>query len=84
MDKKTQHLDLGVSVECMLEALEITMSSNNGKFVINFFTQINGATIRGPESASVTHIFGAVYIDPTGRDTGMTHLILGKTQQTKR
>ena len=30
------------------------MSSNNGKFANNFFTQINGATIGGPESASIT------------------------------
>ena len=27
------------------------------------FTQINGATIGGPKSASVTDIFGAIYID---------------------
>ena len=41
--EENQHLDLGVLVECVLEALEITMSSNNGKFANNFFTQINGA-----------------------------------------
>ena len=65
-----QQLDLGVPVECVLEALEITMSSNNGKFANNFFTQINGATIGGPESASVTDIFGAIYIDPVARNGG--------------
>ena len=51
-----QQLNLGVPVECVLEALEITVLSNNGKFANNFFTQINGANIGGPESA--------VYIDP--------------------
>ena len=50
--------------ECVLEALEITMSSNNGSFANNFFTQVNGATIGGPESPIVTDIFGALYIDP--------------------
>ena len=65
-----QQLDLGVPVECVLEALEITMSSNNGKFANNFFTQINGATIGGPESASVTDIFGAIYIDPVAKNGG--------------
>ena len=68
--EENQHLDLGVPVECVLEALEITMSSNNGKFANNFFTQINGATIGGPESASVTDIFGAVYIDPVAKSGG--------------
>ena len=65
-----QQLNLGVPVECVLEALEITMSSNNGKFANNFFTQINGATIGGPESASVTDIFGAIYIDPVAKNGG--------------
>ena len=50
-------------MECILEALEITMSSNNGKFLHRNFTQINSATIEGPESASVTDILGAIYID---------------------
>ena len=58
--EENQHLDLMVPVEWVVEALEITMSSDNGKFANNFFTQINGATIAGPESASVTGIFGAV------------------------
>ena len=35
--------------KCILEALEITMSSNDGKFLDRNFTQINGATIGGPE-----------------------------------
>ena len=68
--KENQHLDLGVPVECMLEALEITMSFNNGKFANNFFTQINGATIGGPESVSVTDIFRVIYIDPVAKSGG--------------
>ena len=39
------------------------MSCNNATFLGNHFTQINGATIGGPESASVTDIFGAEFID---------------------
>ena len=63
-------VDLGVLVDCVLEALELTMSSNNGGFRNNFFTQINGATIGGPESASVTDIFGAVYVHPVAERGG--------------
>ena len=51
------HIDLKVPTESIIEALEITMSSNNTKFEGKFFTQSNGATIGGPESASVTDIF---------------------------
>ena len=58
------HIDLKVPTESIIEALEITMSSNNTKFEGTFFTQSNGATIGGPESASVTDIFGAIFIDP--------------------
>ena len=46
------------------------MSSNNEKFSKNFFTQINGATIGGPESSSVTDIFEAIYIDPVAKNGG--------------
>ena len=63
-------IDLGVPVDCVLEALEITMPSNCGEFRNNFFTQINGATIGGPESASVTDIFGVVYVDPVAEKGG--------------
>ena len=52
---------------CILEALSITMSSYNGQFQEKRFTQIVAATIGGPESASVTDIFGAVYIDEVGK-----------------
>ena len=49
--------------DCILDALRITMSSNNCEFVGRHFTQRDGATIGGPESASVTDIYGAVFID---------------------
>ena len=49
--------------ECVCEALEITMSSNNGEIDNKHFTQIQGATIGGPDSASVTDIFGGRFID---------------------
>ena len=39
------------------------MRCTNATFLENHFTQINGATIGGPESASVTYIFGAEFID---------------------
>ena len=68
--EENPQIDLEVPIECVLEALEITMSSNNGSFANNFFTQVNGATIGGPESASVTDIFGAVYIDPVAKNGG--------------
>ena len=60
-------------IKCIFEALEITMSSNNGKVLDRNFTQINGATIGSPESASVTDIFGAMFI---GRvvNKGNSHL----------
>ena len=61
---------LEVPVECILEALKITMTSNNGEFLKRHFTQINGATIGGPASASVTDIFGAVFIDPVAKEEG--------------
>ena len=50
-------------MECILEALEVTMSSNNGNLLDRNFTQISGATIEDPDLASVTYIFGAIYID---------------------
>ena len=68
--EENPQIDLEVPIECVLEALEITMSSNNGSFANHFFTQVNEATIGGPESASVTDIFGAVYIDPVAKNGG--------------
>ena len=65
-----RHIDLKVATESSIDALEITMSSNNAKFGGRFFTQSNGATIRGPESASVTDIFGAIFIDPVAKAGG--------------
>ena len=55
---------LEVPVECILEPLRITITSNNGEFLKRHFTQISGAKTGGPASASVTDIFGAVFIDP--------------------
>ena len=49
--------------QSITEALTITMSSNNGEIGGHYFTQIDGTTIGGPESASVTDIFGGQFID---------------------
>ena len=51
------------STECILEALQITMSGNSTEFDSWCFTQIDGATIGSPDSGSVTNIFGAIHID---------------------
>ena len=61
---------LEVPIDCILEALRITMSTSTGKFGNRFYTQINGATIGGPDSANVTDIFGAVYMDPKAIQVG--------------
>ena len=45
--------------ECILEAVKISMSSNMCEFLGRYFTQINGATIGGPDSGSITDLFGA-------------------------
>ena len=66
LDERGTNLPLN-SKNCILEALSITMSSYNGQFLGELFTQIDGATIGGLESASVTDIFGAVYIDEMAR-----------------
>ena len=52
-----------IDKQCILEAVELTMTSNNCTFLERHFTQIDGATIGGPNSGSVTDIFGAEYID---------------------
>ena len=46
-----------------LDALAIRMTSNTCNFMGKHFTQIDVATISGPESASVIDIFGADFID---------------------
>ena len=66
MDDKATSL-LEINKECILEALSITLSSYNGQFQEKLFTQIEGATIGGPESASVTDTFEAVHIDEVAR-----------------
>ena len=48
---------------CVLEAVRLTMTSNNCSFLGRHFTQINGATIGGPDAESITDIFCAIYID---------------------
>ena len=48
--------------ECIVEAISFVMSSNNCQFQDEHYTQINGTTIRGPESASTTDIFGAIFL----------------------
>ena len=52
------------SKECICEAVEVTMTSNNGCIAGQFFTQIDGATIGGTDSASITDIFRGQFIDP--------------------
>ena len=61
------HIDLKVQTESIIEAQEITMSSNNTKFGDRFFTQSNGATKGGPESARGTDIFGAIFMDSVAK-----------------
>ena len=39
------------------------MTSNTCKVIGRHFTQIDGTTIGGPESASVADLYGAVFID---------------------
>ena len=52
----------GSLTECIKEALAITMSLNNGTFNGKFFTQVNGATIGGPErSQPAQRIFLELY-----------------------
>ena len=57
-------------IQCICEALTITMSCNNGEIAGRHFTQIDGATIGGPESGSVMDIFGAEYIDKVAEKGG--------------
>ena len=50
---------------CIFEAVQITMTSNNGCIAGQFCMQINGATMGGGlDSASITDIFGGQFIDP--------------------
>ena len=44
------------------------MSSNSGTYNGKFFTQVNGAIIGGPESASTTDIFETIHIDTLARE----------------
>ena len=49
--------------QCILDALATMMTSNTYKFMGIHFTQIDGAAIGEPESASATKIYGTVFID---------------------
>ena len=59
--------------QCICEAVSITMNFSNGELEKKFFTQINGATIGGPSSASITDIFGAEFIDPIAQNGFMSN-----------
>ena len=45
----------------VLDACVITMISNICGFMSRYFTKIDGAIIGGPESTSVTDIYGVVF-----------------------
>ena len=49
--------------QCELDTYRITTTSNACNFMGRYFTQIDGATIGGLESASVIDIYGTVFID---------------------
>ena len=49
---------------CICEAVQMTMTSNNGCIAGQFCMQINGAAIGGLDSASITDIFVGQFIDP--------------------
>ena len=55
-------------IECIIEAVKLTMSCNQCEFQGEFFTQIDGATIGGADSGSITDIFGAYVIDAKIRE----------------
>ena len=75
MEAARKHLEQRVSkfppTECITEAIKIVMSSNNCEFQEEHYTQINGATIGGPGSASSTNIFRAVFIDEPALNEGL-------------
>ena len=58
---------------CICEAVSITMNFSNGELGKKFFSQINGASIGGPGSASITDIFGAEFIDPIAQNGFMSN-----------
>ena len=65
-------------IQCIVEAVRLTMTSNNCSFLGRHFTQIDGATIGGPDAGSVTDIFGAIYIDKVIQEE--VHLMLKNTK----
>ena len=48
---------------CILEAIELTMTSNNCSYLGKHFTKIDDATIGGNNAGSITDIYGAEYIN---------------------
>ena len=52
-----------LETKCILDTIVITMTSSTCKFIGRHFTQIGRTIIGGPESASVTDIYGTVFID---------------------
>ena len=61
-------------IQCICEALTITMSCNNGEIAGKHFTQIDGGTIGDPDSDSYGYI-GAEYIDIKAVTSCSTHKI---------
>ena len=61
---------------CICKVVRITMKFKNGELERNCFAQINGATIGGLGSASVTDIFGAEFIDPVVQNGFKSHIPL--------
>ena len=54
--------------ECILDAFVVILTSNTCNFTGRSFTQTDGATIGGPESESVTDIFGAAFMNSKVQD----------------
>ena len=58
-----QDLELFLDTMEKEKALLIAMTSSTCTFMGRHFTQINGAAIGRPDSASVNDIYGAVFVD---------------------
>ena len=63
LQENAERVSTFLPTECITEAIKLVTSSNNCEFQEKHYTQINGATIGRPESASTTDIFRAVFID---------------------
>ena len=67
----------------ILEAVELTMTSNNCSFLGRHFTQIDGATIGGPAAGSVADIFGAKFIDKVIEECPMISMNIKNTEMIR-